>query len=96
MESRNSLLRITGWILIVFIISNCSKKVENPVNKTITLKTLDPTIIDFASAAAGGSITSKGDLPLLEKGICYSISSSPTISDSVIFQITLLIVLIAF
>jgi len=95
-ESRNSLLRITGWILIVFIISNCSKKVENPVNKTITLKTLDPTIIDFASAAAGGSITSKGDLPLLEKGICIVPHPVRPFPTRLFFQITLLIVLIAF
>ena len=85
---RNPTLFLTGWLFIVFIISNCSRKVENSVNKTIALKTFDATITSFASATAGGLIASPGDLPLLAKGICYSTTPGPTISDSVVFSNT--------
>lgn len=77
------ILSFAGYILVALAISRCTKPEDNTV-KTIKIKTLDPSIKDFASAISGGLITDKGDLPLIEKGICYSISPGPTISSSVI------------
>ena len=70
MKNKNWLPKLTGWIFTVLVIASCSKKLDHTV-KTITIKTLDPSIVDFVSATSGGLITSPGDLPLLEKGICY-------------------------
>jgi len=83
MKNKYWILRFTGCIFAVLIVTSCSKKVDNTV-KTITIKTLDPSIVDFVSATSGGLITSPGDLPLLERGICYNTSPGPTISDLVI------------
>jgi hypothetical protein len=85
MKNKYWLLKLTGCLFTVLIIGSCSKKPDNTV-KTITIKTLNPSTIDFASAVSGGLITSSGDLPLLQKGICYNTSPGPTIFDSVIFS----------
>jgi hypothetical protein len=85
MKSKISIVNITAWILAVSMIAGCKKKVDDTV-KTVTIKTLDPSMIDFASARSGGSITSPGDLPLLQKGICFSTSPGPTITNSVILS----------
>ena len=84
MKNKYWILKLTGYIFTVLIITHCSKKVDNTV-KSITIKTLDASITDFASATSGGLITSPGDLPLLQKGICYNTLPGPTISNSVIF-----------
>lgn len=85
MKNKYWILKLTGCIFTALIIAGCSKKVDNTV-KTIIIKTLDPSITDFANAISGGLITGHGDLPLLEKGICYNTSPGPTISNSVIFS----------
>jgi hypothetical protein len=85
MKSKISILKITAVIFAVAIIAGCKKKVDD-TPKTVTIKTLDPSIIDFASATSGGLITSPGDLPLLQKGICYSTSTGPTITNSVVLS----------
>ena len=85
MKNKYWKLKLTGCIFTVLLIASCSKKVDNTV-KTIIIKTFDPSITDFASAISGGLITSSGDLPLLEKGICFNTSPGPTISNSVIFS----------
>jgi hypothetical protein len=85
MKSKYRLLKIIGWVFPVLIIASCSKKVDNATS-ALSIKTLDPSFIDFESAMSGGIISSPGSLPLLEKGICYNTSPGPTISDSVIFS----------
>jgi hypothetical protein len=85
MRNKYWILKLTGYLFTVFVIAHCSKK-EDHTARSITIKTLDPSIIDFASAISGGLITSPGDLPLLQKGICYNTSPHPSISDSVFFS----------
>lgn len=85
MKNNPAILKLSGWIFTVLIIASCSKKVDDTV-RTITIKTLDPSVIDFASATSGGIVTNAGDLPLLQKGVCYNTSPAPTTSDSVIFS----------
>ena len=85
MKNNYWILKLTGCLFTGLIIAGCSRKPDDTV-KTIIIKTLDPSVIDFASAISGGLITSPGDLPLLQKGICYNTSPGPTISNSVIFS----------
>ncbi len=85
MKNNYWILKLTGCVLTALIIAGCSKKMDNTV-KTIIIKTLDASKLDFASAISGGLITEQGDLPLLEKGICYNTSPGPTISNSVILS----------
>ena len=47
-----------------------------------TPSTVAVTDINFTSATSGGSITSDGNDPITEKGVCWSTSSNPTTSDS--------------
>jgi uncharacterized protein (TIGR02145 family) len=78
--------------LIFFVVINsCSKKdVSNPGgsgggNNTPTvpsLTTINPTNISFVSAESGGTITSDGKSVITARGICWSLSPNPTISDT--------------
>lgn len=45
------------------------------------IKTLDVTNITATSATCGGNVTSDGGASVTERGICYSTSKNPTISD---------------
>lgn len=47
-----------------------------------TVTTSSATNISYTSATVGGNITSDGGATVTERGICYSKSSSPTLSDS--------------
>jgi hypothetical protein len=46
-----------------------------------TLTTSEVYNISLTSAMSGGHITDDGGLPLLERGICWSLSPAPTIAD---------------
>jgi len=46
------------------------------------LATTEPESITSFSANCGGSISFDGNLPILSKGVCWSTSPNPTISDS--------------
>ncbi len=48
----------------------------------ITLTTTIATGINSTSATGGGNITDDGGLTIAERGVCWSTSSNPTISDS--------------
>lgn len=47
-----------------------------------TVTTEDVTYITHTSATVGGNVTSDGGAAVTERGICYSLSSNPTISDN--------------
>ena len=49
---------------------------------TPTLTTNQVYNISLTSAMSGGNISDDGGLPLLERGICWSLSPAPTIADS--------------
>lgn len=46
-----------------------------------SVKTMPITNIKADSAMVGGQITNNGGLPLIKKGVCWSIQHNPTISD---------------
>lgn len=47
-----------------------------------TVNTLEPSYITNSSANVGGNVISDGGTEVTERGICYSLSTNPTISDS--------------
>lgn len=47
-----------------------------------TVNTLEPSYITNSSATVGGNVISDGGTEVTERGICYSLSTNPTISDS--------------
>jgi len=53
---------------------------------TPTLTTHQVYNISLTSAMSGGNISDDGGLPLLERGICWSLSPAPTIADSTDLQ----------
>jgi uncharacterized protein (TIGR02145 family) len=71
--------RISGVILIIlpiFLIHSC-KKEEKP-----TLTTSAITNITGTTATSGGTITNEGSGTVISRGVCWSIGSTPTISNS--------------
>src|SRR5664280_817425 len=64
------------FIGLILIIQSC-KKEEKP-----TLTTSDITNITGTSATSGGNITSEGSGTVIERGICWSTSITPTLADS--------------
>ena len=49
-----------------------------------TLTTANVTAITANSATCGGEITSDGNSPVIERGLCWSASPNPTVEDSVL------------
>jgi len=49
-----------------------------------SLSTIPISAISQFSATSGGNITADGGIPVLVRGICYSTSPNPTITDSII------------
>ena len=47
-----------------------------------TLTTSSPTSVDFTSAVSGGNITSDGNATVTSRGVCWSTSQNPTLSNS--------------
>lgn len=71
-------LRITITIsIIIGTALNSCKKEEVP-----TITTTEITDITGTTASGGGTITSEGSGTVLARGVCWSINTTPTISDS--------------
>jgi hypothetical protein len=73
---------ITPLIFLLFI-AGCKKE---PNLKLPLLSTTGVTAIDSVSAISGGNIFSDGGDPIIAKGICWSTSSEPSISNSLTFD----------
>lgn len=58
--------------------------IETEASAVPTLSTGKVTNITPASASCSGNVISQGNSPVLERGICYSTSTNPTINDNVI------------
>jgi len=68
---------LTSVFLLLSILGNSCKKQEVPV-----VSTTDVTDINNNSATSGGVITDEGSGTVISRGICWSINSTPTISDN--------------
>ncbi|MFZ2338511.1 MAG: fibrobacter succinogenes major paralogous domain-containing protein [Bacteroidales bacterium] len=71
-----SLAILTSLIVVSVSFQGCKKATEP------TLTTVEVTDITLNSALSGGTITSDGGEEILDKGVCWSTSQSPTISDT--------------
>jgi uncharacterized protein (TIGR02145 family) len=72
-----TLLRISGVILLAFLIFSC----EETVTPTL-ITTTDATEISYTTATTGGDVTNEGGVPIISRGVCWNISEDPTIDNS--------------
>jgi uncharacterized protein (TIGR02145 family) len=78
MKTRIALITLLSSLVIFY---GCKK--EKPSSTTIPiLTTIDVTSITQNAAVAGGSISSDGGSTIIEKGICWSTDTMPTILSS--------------
>jgi Protein of unknown function (DUF1566) len=75
------------FFLIVFI-NSCKK--DKPTPPVLTTNAI--TSISYTTAISGGNVTDQGSSPVLSRGICWSTSSEPTISDTKTIEGTGLVV----
>jgi len=66
--------------LLVFFLNSCSKKETIKTAPTVTLSSV--TNITSTTASSGGVVTTDGGSTLTARGVCWSITQNPTISDS--------------
>ncbi|MFA6925323.1 MAG: fibrobacter succinogenes major paralogous domain-containing protein [Bacteroidales bacterium] len=69
--------------LLVFA-SSCKKNKKddnNPTAKVSELTTSNITVITATTAVCGGNITSDGGASVTERGVCWSTSQTPTVSN---------------
>jgi len=77
--------KMFGLLLVVLLAFNSCKEKDNPV--TITDPTLPVVLtsdvydVNSFAAKSGGSVTSDGGSPVIEKGICWDVNPSPQISS---------------
>ena len=62
---------------LVFFFHSCIDKPTPPVVETIPV-----TAISYSTASSGGAVTDEGGAPLTGRGVCWSSSAEPTVSDS--------------
>ena len=75
MKTSNTLLVISLLVLAI-ILSSCENKVVP------TIETSSINNITTSSAISGGTITDEGTGTIVEKGVCWSASITPTIKDN--------------
>jgi hypothetical protein len=67
-------------IVIIVLMVSCNKEPLPPMS--IVLYTTSASSISSDAAISGGTIASSGGLNVAQKGICWSTSSNPTVSNS--------------
>ncbi|MFH1119496.1 MAG: LamG domain-containing protein [Bacteroidota bacterium] len=78
--SRKSLLTVLAVFLLIF--SGCKKKEDDGVIVTLaTISTQTVSAITQNSAATGGYITDDGGAAITARGVCWSTSAQPVISN---------------
>jgi uncharacterized protein (TIGR02145 family) len=84
----NSLIPMYSGIIIIFtmLLISCSNDDSNPTTPTYSvpvLTTADVSAITDTTANCGGTITSDGGATVTARGVCWSTSQTPTVSDSI-------------
>jgi len=83
--SGNYLKKLGSWVLtaLLFLFAfSCSKNEPNEEPLTVpTISTRSAFDVTSSGARAGGTILFDGGTPVSERGVCYSKSPNPTISD---------------
>lgn len=80
------IFKVSGLILLIttIIFFNSCKK-DKPLPPTLT--TTNVTGISYTSAISGGNITSNGGPTVASKGLCWSPTPDPTVSDNVTIEL---------
>ena len=71
------IFRISGLILLIILIHSCEEKPTPPAVTTTAV-----TEISYTTATSGGEAIDGGRSPIVSKGICWSTSADPTISNT--------------
>lgn len=84
-SSMTNLTRATTYYVRAYAINERAVSYGNNITFTTviekpTVSTTLPTNIGNTSAKIGGNVTDNGGVELIEKGVCYSTSASPTIN----------------
>jgi hypothetical protein len=66
--------------LSLIIFWGCSEKEDTLSNPTVSSRVVSE--IGYETATSGGNITSDGGNDIIAKGVCWSVSNTPTIADS--------------
>ena len=74
-------LVITGASCILAV--SCKKKDNNSIPANPVVKTDTVAAITQNTAICGGNVTEQGSSPVISRGVCWSISQNPTISDAI-------------
>ncbi len=69
---------IYALILIVMLVSSCSKDKKDPP----TVTTADVTDITFTTAVSGGNVLSDGGDSVIARGVCWSKLTAPSTDDN--------------
>lgn len=70
--------------MILFSFSGCSEKIKNPatISPTIpVLTTASVSSVEYTRAVCGGNVTSDGGEAVTARGVCWSLSPDPKITD---------------
>jgi uncharacterized protein (TIGR02145 family) len=73
-----NLFSFSGAVLLIILCNACKK--DKPTPPVIT--TAAVTEISYTTASSGGNATNEGGAPIIAKGVCWSTSSDPSISDN--------------
>jgi uncharacterized protein (TIGR02145 family) len=65
---------------LVLSLASCTKDEE--IKPLATISTADVTNLDVFTATIGGSVTSDGGFLITQRGMCWSTTTNPTISDN--------------
>jgi hypothetical protein len=76
-------LLVLGFIILCFFSCNEEKQepIPNDLKNDPKIKTFEITNVKSASATGGGVVLDEAGNTVLDKGICWSIKSTPTIND---------------
>jgi uncharacterized protein (TIGR02145 family) len=80
--------RLSGYTLIIFLflfLSSCAKKDSSSnqnTGSTPVVSTSAVSNITDVTATSGGNVTSQGSTAVTQKGVCWSTSQLPTISNA--------------
>lgn len=78
-----NVFRISGLILLIFIIHSCKK--DKPSLPDLT--TMAITGVSYTSAISGGEVTDEGSAPVVSKGVCWNTTADPTIANNKTIEI---------
>ena len=82
MKKAPKILLLAFFTIWMITFAGCKKDAENPLINTPIITTASLSTITTTSAETGGNVTSGGGSEVLGKGVCWSITTNPTIADS--------------